>query len=869
MKTVRIIFCVALAACAARAATLGPAEFQEPRTERLSADAAAQLIKEEWAAQRGGTDVALACADELRRVERILARLGGPADARAELDALNAQMPNEALYLKIRALKRRLMFSDPQITFSSLLLIDNPYTHGSECLHQARHRTENTATLGGRLLVVEGLSPDAPVRKLAPSGGRGAFMRPDLSFDAKRVLFCMRPESDPTYHLYEINVDGSGLRQITKGLYNDLDPIYTPDGGIVFSTSRCNQYLRCGDSKFRMFVLARCGADGRDVYFISANNEADYTPVLMPDGRLLFTRWEYVDREVNRVQSLWTMNPDGTGLSAYWGNQSYWPDMQVNARPRPGTLQVVCDTPGHHHMYDGALAVVDAAKGMNYPDGVYSLTPSVPWAEVGRGPQDVPYQAMFTAPPCYKAFQTAFPFSRDLLLVSARRGTNFTLADDKDPGWFRLFLMDYDGNMELVYAGAHNVFYAQPLQARETPPIINSTVKWPGKMTSPAQEPEWGTVYSADVYEGTTIPRGMAKAVRVMEVDPVVFGDCFGRRTTMDQSEPYRKAGAYPTQGWMIPGSPAMSLVYDEGVKRVIGTVPVEADGSVHFAIPPVRPVFFQLLDAQGRCLQTMRSITHVMPGEVRGCVGCHETQILPPAQQRDSLAMRRPPSKPAPAAWGDETIGFDRFVQNVLDKHCVTCHGGEKPAADMDFTKRYEGNSQISWPYVLMVFGKNPKTPDDYPKTTIAGPLFPYYVYPNPDWKVPTRDTVPPPMTAMSYKSRLIANATSGKHNKVKVTPGEEARLVAWVDALCPYIGEEEILQRDAPDAAAYLRHPNYAGLTHAPLMRTAPRIHRAFCQDGFESQDARLPKDADGTILPSVYYEGNKRMFRLAQQP
>ena len=863
-----VLLGMVLCALATMGATLGPAAFAEPPTERLSAEESLRLVREEWAAQRGGTGIALACADELRRVERVIERQGR-ADALAALEALNAEMPSDALYAKIRMLKRRLMLSDPQITFTSLLLVDNPYTHGSECLHEVRHRTENTATPGGRLLVVEGLSPDAPVRKLAPAGVRGAFMRPDLSFDATRVLFCMKPENEPTYHLYEIGLDGSGLRQITKGLYNDLDPVYVPDGGIVFSTSRCNQYLRCGDSKFRMFVLARCDRDGKNIYFISSNNEADYTPVLMPDGRLLFTRWEYIDRDVNRIQSLWTMNPDGTGLSAYWGNQSSWPDMQMNARPIPGTLQVLCDTPGHHQIYDGALAVIDPSKGMNYPDGIRNLTPSVPWAEVWHGPQDVPYQTMFTAPSCYKAFQTAYPFSRDLFLVAARRGTDFVLGNDKDPGWFKLFLMDYDGNMELVYAGSYNILFAQPIQPREVPPVIHSQVKWQGKMKSPDHEPEWGVVYSADVYEGTTIPRGMAKAVRVMEVDPVVFGDCFGGRTTMEQYAPYRKVGAFPVNEWFLPGSPAMSLLYDEGVKRVIGTVPVEADGSVHFSVPPVRPIFFQLLDEQGRCLQTMRSITQVMPGEVRGCVGCHETQILPPVQQRDSLAMRRPPSKPVPPAWGDETVGFDRFVQPVLDKHCVACHGGEKPKAGLDFTKRFEEGSQFSWPYVLLVVGKDAKSKDDFPKTSIAGPLFPYYVYPNPEWKVPTYTTVPPPMTAMSYKSRLIAKATSGKHNDVKVSPEEEARLVAWVDALCPYIGEEEILQREAPDAEAYLRHPNYAGLTHAPLMRTAPRVHRAFCQDGFESQDCRLPKDAGGTVLPSVYYVDGKRVFRIPEQP
>ena len=839
----------------------------------------ASLVRNEWHLQRGSNTVVAAAAwQEWVRTDRILRRQaeeGQPnvAERRARLTALKKRLDEvteksaEGLFLDIRALKRESLLGDAQVDFKSVLCIDNPYVQGSEAYHEIRHRTENCATYGGRLLVLDGLGPDAAVRTLAPQDGTpAAFWRPDLSFDATRVLYCMKLTNEPAYHLYEAGIDGSGARQITKGDYNDLDPIYAPDGNIVFSTSRCNQFLRCGDSKFRMFILARCDRDGKNIYFISANNEADFTPALLPDGRILYTRWEYVDREVNRIQSLWTVNPDGTGSSAYWGNQSRWPDMQLNARPIPGTLRTLFHAPGHHACYDGPLGVIDQTEGMNYPDGVYNLTPHIPWAEVGKGPADKPYQSDFCAPVCYRAFQTPFPVSKDLFLVSARLGQNTVLSNDPAPGRFNLYLMDYDGNMELLFAGGHNILHAQPVRTRKSPNVITSKVKWPGKMLAADQKPEDGLVYSANVYEGTTLPRGMVKALRVMEISSVTYSDCAGWRSSMRESEPYRKLGAVPMRASQLPGSPAMSFVYDEGPKRVLGTVPVESDGSVYFKLPAVRSVFFQLLDEQGRCLQTMRSFTHVMPGEIRGCVGCHETsRDAPLPSAASSIAMRRSPSVPTPPPWGDATVSFPRFVQPALDTYCIRCHGGEKPKAGLDLTHRTEPDRTISWPYVLLVFGKDPKDLADSVKKTIAGPLFPYHAYPNPEWKVVTEDTVVPPMTAMSYKSKLLQIATSGKHHDVKVTPLEEAKLVAWVDALCPYLGLEELLARPDMAEECYFKVGMYQNLTYAPRLATAPVVHKAFCQDGFEHQNDRLPKDTHGNVLPSVYFEGDKQHYRI----
>jgi hypothetical protein len=853
-----------------KASVLGPASFPEPPTVALSAADADELLASDWRAQRGSTPVGVACRQELTRADRILQRISGrlaPAEqARWQRTLANwrgrlAEESSDELYLGLRRMKRELLLADPVIDFTGLLCIDNPYVHGSEAVHEIRHRNEDTATPGGRLLVLDGLRPDARVRKLAPSGVAAAFWRPDLSFDGTKVLFCMKAADQPAYHLYEVGLDGSGWRQITEGDYNDLDPIYAPDGGIIFSTTRCNHYLRCGGSKFRMFILARCDRDGKNIYFISANNEADYAPSFLPDGRIIYTRWEYVDKSVLRVQSLWTVNPDGTGASTFWGNQSKWPDMLLNARVIPGTNQIVFSATGHHDAYAGPLGVVAPDEGLNYPDGVYNLTPHTPWAEVGAGPADKPYNKDFQAPPCYGAFQTPFPISRDLLLVSARVGPPVATLRDPELSWFQLYLMDYDGNMELLYKGAFNVLHAQPIRARLKPHIIPTNVRWPGKMIAADQSPAPGILLSSDVYEGSGIPRGLVKSLRVLEIESQSY--CDGIRSTNTEANIYRTKGAFPN--YNLSGETPTSFLYDEGTKRILGTVPVEADGSVHFKVPPVRSIYFQLLDEKGRCLQTMRSFTHVMPGETRGCVGCHETSSATPYPKATFLALQRPPSDITPPPWGEATVSFPRFVQPVLDRHCIECHRGAEPKGGLDLTHRTEPGTSISWPYVKLVFGHNPKTPADLAQTTIAGPLFPYHVYPNPAVKFPTEETAVPPMTAMSYRSRLIALATSGEHHDVRVSPDEEARLVAWVDALCPYLGLEEILAE--PDIAPkdYYDQAVFSGLSFPPKMRTAPVVHKAFAQEEFKTQSDRLPRDAAGNVLPSVEIKDGRRTYQI----
>jgi hypothetical protein len=377
------------------------------------------------------------------------------------------------------------------------------------------------------------------------------------------------------------------------------------------------------------------------------------------------------------------------------------------------------------------------------------------------------------------------------------------------------------------------------------------------------QKPEDGVLYSADIYEGSGIPRGMVKFLRVLEIESQTYGD--GKRSMNMEAELYRSQGAFPK--YTLAGETATSFLYDEATKRILGVVPVEPDGSVSFKIPPMRSLYFQLLDEHGRCLQTMRSFTHVMPGEIRGCVGCHETRPVTASPSTYAALGRRAPAVVTPPAWGDETVSFPRFVQPVLDKHCVSCHGGDAPKAGLDLTHRTEPGTLLSWPYVRLVFGNKPKTIANMPSASVAGPIFPYHVYPNPEVKYPTQDTVVPPMTAMSYRSPLIQKATSGKHHGVRVSSAEEARLVAWVDALCPYLGLEELMALPDMPAAEYFAQAPLQGLSYPALMRTAPIVHKAFCQDDFRTQSDRLPKDDDGKARPSVEFVNGRRLYHIPE--
>ena len=801
------------------------------------------LLEADWLFQCGGAPSFASAREELRLAWQMLGRVramqGAPDvsglaealdEAGAKLDkaaeAAGTAEAAKALYLEVRKIKRAVAFANPLVDFDRVLLIDNPYPRGvpgdvtDEWGHEARHRNGYMRQMGGRLLAV-GLEPGGEVSDIL--GGKvGSFWRPDLSHDGKRIVFSFCPEGDRSFHLYECNVDGSGLRQLTRGDYDDLDPVYTPDGNIIFCTSRQHSYVRCGPF-IHSFAVARCDADGKNIYLLSANGEPEYLPSVLNDGRIIFTRWEYTDKALWRVQSLWTMDPDGCNVQTFWGTQSVWPDVVTEAQAIPNSTKVMFTGVGHHAWFDGSIGIIDPAKGVNYPDGLLRVTRDVPWPEVGNGPLDPPPHVKYNAAGKFYAYKTPWPLSEEYFLVSAREGHRLYSGDERGGrnDTFRLYLMDVWGNKELIYKGQYNALHAMPLKPRTPPPTITDKVKWP----KPGEKPEPVVFYSNNVFENAPdILREKGKALRVIQMDPKAY-------TTWHKTVQH--------------DGPAVSVFQADGVKRVLGTVPIEADGSVNFLAPPGESIFFQMLDEKGEAIYVMRSFANGMPGERRGCFGCHETSMKNRAIQASSsarmgTALQKPPVKLQEPPWGaGESVSYPRFVQPVLDRHCGECHQKEGTEAYKALNMVYRPSTHGWWgwvhhrpddispfmePYYTLVGGacgwggRKPLDERGVPKN-LAGLFIVEGYDPNDTANLETL----PPYAAFSPVSTLVQNATSGRHHNVKVTGVDRERLVAWVDCNGPFLGDEEIRAMYDPWSPAIENVPPVR-----PRIATAPRINR-----------------------------------------
>jgi hypothetical protein len=789
---------------------------ETPETRTLSAAEARAALERDWLHQADGRPTPERIRNEIAWARELAARIGrAPADAVAELATLAKASdgltgPDAALYYRVREVKRRIALANPVLDFTRIVLVDMPFPQGSEWQHETRHRLGYMAVPGGRLLVLEGLSPGSAVRQLMPQAPlHGSFWRPDVSFDGRRVLVCFKPHNEKSFHLYEIGADGSGLTQLTDGPYDDLDPVYLPDGHLLFSTTRGHTYVRCMPPT-SAFVLARSKADGSEIYLVSANNEPDYLPSVLDDGRVIYTRWEYTDKPLWRAQKLWTMRPDGTHVMMLWGNQSVWPDVVKDARQIPGTRRVLFTGSAHHDWFAGSVGILNPGAGSNFPQGLTKVTADVAWPECGNGPVDPIESPRYHSSGKYAAYYSPYPLSERDFLVSANRA-----------GKFVLYLMDTEGNRELVYEGAHQVFHAQPLRPRLAPPVLPDSVRWP---VTAGNTPEEGIFYSRDVYQGAPgIPRGQARYLRVLSIDHKTY--------TYWHKRPYLSTG------------PVVSGVQSDGVKRVLGIVPIEPDGSVTFRAPSGIPLHFQLLDGEQRALQTMRSFANLMPGERRGCLGCHELHSAAPETLVASAPTRASngtsaavsdrsyagsaglasPRTIEPLPWSDTTVSYPRYVRPVLDRYCAKCHTGDgKGREKVDMTARpgFLDFDETYWLFTGHPSWGQPYQPPANPPPGwgIAGMLM-VEGYGTTD---PVAYRTPPPLTALSYKSRLIELASSGRHHDVKVDRDSLLRLILWVDTMCPYLGEEEI--REIPD-------PQFQGvdwLAVRPRIRTAPQVQR-----------------------------------------
>jgi len=818
-------------------------------------------LRADWLMQCGGKPTAERTGQEIGWARDLAARLTGIKGCpslKAHLDTLaslakalagaKGDEAVEKIYLQVRAAKRKIMFANPRITFDKVILIDNPYPMGragdatNEWKHEARHRNGYMGVSGGRLLVT-GLNPGGEVKNLF--GDReGSFWRPDVHFSGEKVVVSFEPKGERAFHLYEVDAEGKQVTQLTFGDYDDLDPIYTPDGKITFCTSRAHTYVRCMPMT-HAFAVARCDGDGKNIYVVSRNGEAEYMASVLNDGRVIYTRWEYTEKALWRVQSLWTMNPDGTNVQIFWGNQSRWPDVLTEARAIPGSTRVMFTGLGHHDWFAGCIGIIDPNKGLDYPHGLTKVTPQVAWPEVGDGTPACENETDKYKDPARKyhnnsgflAYKTPYPLSEEDFLCSAvHEPIPHTNQISTRAAKYSLYLMDVYGNRELIFKGRHNAYYAMPFAKRKTPRIIPDRVAWP--KIGANEKPADGVLYSNDVFDNAPeILRKKGKYIRVLQMDPKNY-------TTWHKTVQH--------------DGPAVSVFQADGVKRILGIVPIEKDGSVAMKLPPGQSLFFQMLDENKQAIHVMRSFTGVMPGEVRGCFGCHESKLKTrgnPAAPGTSIAMKKGPKAPIEPSWGYNTsISYKRFVQPVLDKHCAKCHQkkGHKAYAKLNMTYRPSTHrwrddsthtrpdeaSPFTEPYLTLVGGVCPWGRNN----TRVKPLSGVYVvesYNGNRGDGSDLKTIPP-YTSFSPTSTLIKHATSGKHGgKVKVTGEDLERLVAWVDANGPYLGDEEIREMYDPYSTTVENIPPVR-----PRVATAPVIDRFnIRQDGDSEKVAGVP--------------------------
>ena len=515
---------------------------------------------------------------------------------------------------------------------------------------------------GGGLYVMSLRDPTARPQLLVGSP-TGQILDADLSYDGRTVLFSWRQKQDEGYHLWSIGVDGSRLSQLTRGAWHDYNACWLPDGGIAFLSTRNPQFAYCWHAP--VGVLHRMNADGSNVCKLSGNYLNDFTPSVLDDGRIIYTRWEYVDRPAIPIQSLWTINPDGTGLMGYFGNRKISPATFMDARSIPGTTKVICTMTGHNGPTRGAIGVIDRVRGLNAQEAIVNVTPDVPVPKVHEGCGNFEGSKPYS-----------FPYPLDVVrfLVCARGP---------------VLVRTYSGECQAVAlpapADGMQYFCAQPIRPRRIPPVIapsvvddegpsaGATSRSPGFSRNGAtsekdKPPEGGTpagqspaamatLVLQDVYNGLEprVTRGEVKTIRVVREMPKTV-----------RIDPNLRAFGFQF--------PVISCGATYAGKTVLGDVPVEADGSACFRVPAGIPIYFMALDSQGRSVQRMRSFTHLMASERQGCVGCHE-QRLQGSRPRAGMAAFSPPRQLEPPEWGVVGFNYSAIVQPVLDQYCVKCH--------------------------------------------------------------------------------------------------------------------------------------------------------------------------------------------------
>lgn len=650
--------------------------------------------------------------------------------------------PNGAGYLaRLRSIKRN--DHGGFLELQREALVANPLISGQPILFIMRRQYKsdhhNTATMfvtreinthsfvGGGAMKTVDFSKGGQVRTLIETS-EGLIRDPEVYFDGSKIVFSMRKNIDDDYHIYEIHADGTHLRQLTSAPgVADFDPLYLPDDGIVFSSTREPKYCMC--NRHIMGNLFRMDADGANIHQIGKSTLHEGHSTLMPDGRILYDRWEYVDRNFGDAQGLWTVNPDGTNHAVYWGNNTWSPGGVIDARAIPGTERILCILGSCHDRPWGALAIVDRRLGIDGREPILRTWDrnAIKLAkETGPKPDVYGFDEFKKANPKY---EDPYPLNDKYYLCSRMTGKGEQMG---------IYLLDIFGNEMLLHVEEPGCFDPMPLGPRPRP------------MTIPERRDfnnEKGYFYVVNVYQGTHmkgVEPGTVKYLRVVE-------------------SPEKRFWSHPSWGGQGVHCPAINWHSFEN-KRILGTVPVAEDGSACFEVPSDKFVYFQLLDQNKMMVQSMRSGTIVQSGETTGCMGCHENRRTAPQPtgEKIPLALKRPPSQLNGWLGKPRLFSYIHEVQPVFNKHCVSCHDYGKDAGK---TLVLAGDRTITFNASYNELWRK-----KYVGAIGAGPSETQHAY---SWG--------------SHASRLIKVLRDG-HNDVELTEEEFERIVTWIDINATY---------------------------------------------------------------------------------
>ena len=661
-------------------------------------DAMLRMLRSDWAAQerRLGREPASLDAIQaaLDRTEKLLGQSNDRIAAfREKSKAYSSLSESEktAFYESVRLYARETALSHPEVPKTPLLFLKQR-RFVCQMMHEyIGYYYDYGGITGGGIYILEEPGKSLKVRCLTENLlPQGVFSSPALSYDGTTVYFAFcevqdrkRPHGTithwrhlpdakdvpqefnwkspnrPGFHLYAINVDGTQLRQLTEGPYDDFDPCPLPDGRIVFMSSRRGGYVRCNNpfEPLPTYTLHQIDADAQNLRTLSWHETPEWNPSVLNDGRIVYTRWDYVDRSAAHFHGLWASNPDGTAPVVLFGN--YTMNLSAAYQPRaiPNSNKIAFIAGAHHAVIGGSLVLFDPTKAQYDPvtgedsfDSLERLTPEVCFPETSEGWPDSYFSS--PCPLSENRFFLAFSFH-----PLPAFGTGY--LDDSKSG---LYYYDRFGNLELLYRDPDISSVAPiPLQSRRMPPVLASA------LDPQLAEKNEGEFLLTDV-KWSLFPLPENRPVKTLRVYEVLL-----------------KVSSH------VADVPRLGYAYAEGARKYLGEVPVEEDGSAFFRAPAEVPLYFQAVDAEGKAVQSMRSITYLQPGERRGCVGCHEPISAAPTHSvMTKTAMLREPSQIISGPSGSNPMSYPKLIQPVLDRHCAECHSS--------WTGDPEGNFSVSY---------------------------------------------------------------------------------------------------------------------------------------------------------------------------